>query len=148
MLEGSMLLFRGLAIAQSGDYQRAIDDYDRAIAKISEDKNTSLYLNSMNTDAPYAQAEAIEIVLSGVYLQRAVAYAQLNNAQKAIADLDRAIAIQPNSAEAYFVRGSLYAELKEKEKAIADLTKASQLYQEQGNAQQYRQVQQVLQQLQ
>lgn len=148
MVEGSMLSMRGMFRARSGDYQGAINDYNQAIAKIAEDKNTPLYLSSMNIDAPFGKIEGFDMLASSIYIQRAIAYAQLGKTQNALADLNKAVEIQPNSAEAYTIRGSFYAEFQEKEKAIADLTKAAQLYQQQGNAQGYQQVQQLLQQLQ
>jgi tetratricopeptide (TPR) repeat protein len=144
LIEGSMLSMRGMFRAKSGDYQGAIDDYNQAIAKLAEDKNTPLYMSSINIDAPYGKTEGFDGLASSIYIQRAVAYAQLGNAQNAIADLNRAIETQPTNAEAYLIRGSFYVELKEKEKAIADLNRAAQLYQEQGNMQGYQQVQQLL----
>lgn len=58
------------------------------------------------------------------YSNRGVAYGELGETQKAIADLDKAILINPNFAEAYYNRGVVYNELGENQKAIADYNQA------------------------
>ena len=77
------------------EYQKALDDYDRAY----------------QLDQQYAQA---------IY-GRGLAYYNLKEYQKAIADYDRAIQLDPQYTYAYYNRGLAYSNLKEYEKAIADL---------------------------
>ncbi|MBT9438251.1 MAG: tetratricopeptide repeat protein, partial [Desulfobacterales bacterium] len=58
------------------------------------------------------------------YYNRGVAYAFLNQYERAIEDYNKAIALDPNNAEAYNNRGVAYAFLNQYERAIADYNKA------------------------
>ncbi len=85
---------RGVAYFGLAQYQRAIRDYDRAIA-----------LNSN-----YAEA----------FNNRGNAYNSLDQYARAIADLDRAIALKPGYAHAYYNRGDAYVSLRLFARAAAD----------------------------
>jgi tetratricopeptide (TPR) repeat protein len=58
------------------------------------------------------------------YFQRGVANFNLSDLDRAIADFDKAIALNPNLAEAYYNRGTAYGRKGDLEQAIADLDKA------------------------
>ncbi|MDE2135369.1 MAG: tetratricopeptide repeat protein [Alphaproteobacteria bacterium] len=58
------------------------------------------------------------------YFNRAGAYDDEGNAEKAIADFDEVIKLKPDHAKAYWSRGSLYWVKKDYDRAIADLTNA------------------------
>jgi len=60
----------------------------------------------------------------GAYLNRGVAYANLKEFDKAIADYSRAIEIVPGFGRAYHDRGHVYAALKQYDRAIADYDQA------------------------
>ncbi len=92
---------RGVAYANLKEYQKAINDYDQAIA-----------LNPKNAE---------------VFGNRGFAYANLGEHQKAINDYDQAIAINPKDARSFYNRGLLYRKLEKEEKAIKDFKKAQDL---------------------
>jgi len=64
---------------------------------------------------------------SDYYARRGESYWRLGEYQKAIADCDKAIQLDPNNSSAYAVRGASYGWLGEYPKAIADCDKAIQL---------------------
>jgi tetratricopeptide (TPR) repeat protein len=62
----------------------------------------------------------------------------LGDKQRAIADFERAIRLNPSYAEAYYNRGNAHSEFGKKQDAIADFKKAASLFKEQGNYSNYR----------
>ena len=60
---------------------------------------------------------------AAAYYYRGVAYAQLKKNQLALADLDRAIEIEPAFAEAYLRRGEIYLRLNQPNAAESDYHK-------------------------
>jgi tetratricopeptide (TPR) repeat protein len=67
-------------------------------------------------------------------LERATIWVQLNNGDRAIADGNALIAMNPELAEAYYLRASGYEIKDEVEMAIADLDKTAALAEAQGNS--------------
>jgi tetratricopeptide (TPR) repeat protein len=61
---------------------------------------------------------------AAAYRARAFGYCDLGRYEEAIADYDKAIALDPKSADAYYNRGIAYYNLELYEKAIADYGKA------------------------
>ena len=57
----------------------------------------------------------------------AMAYAAQGNSKLAIADLDKAIELDPKASRTYLLRGQVYADLKNADKAAADLEQALKL---------------------
>jgi len=92
---------RGLAYRNLKEYQRAIEDYSRAI----------------ELDPTYVYA----------YNSRGLAYADLEEYQRAIEDYSRAIELDPTSVSAYNSRGDAYADLEEYQRAIEDYNRAIEL---------------------
>src|SRR5215467_13884456 len=89
---------RGLVYFERGEYQRAIQDYDRALA-----------LNSR---------------LFHAYNNRGLVYYKLKEYQRAIEDYDRALALNPAFGLAYVNRGVVYHDIDEYQKAIEDYNHA------------------------
>ena len=61
------------------------------------------------------------------YNNRGIAYGDLKQYDKAIADLTKVIELYPEPAKAYNNRGNAYLGLQQFDKAIADFTKAIDL---------------------
>lgn len=95
------LFNRGHSYEAAGDYQRAVSDYNRAIA--------------LKPDMAMA------------YEARGNSYYKLRQYDWAITDYSRAIALIPGNAEPYGNRGNAYLALARPDKAIADYTRALKL---------------------
>ena len=95
---GMDYLRRALNYGQSGDWQLAIEDFDKAI---------KLCLN-----------DAL------AYVGRGVAYDELGQYLRAIEDYDKAIKLDPDFGVAYKSRGLAYRKLGQDAKADADKAKA------------------------
>jgi len=93
---------RGVAYAELGEYDRAIEDYNKAI-KLNKE---------------YAEA----------YYNRGVAYVVLGKYNRAIEDFNKAIELNLDDAEAYYNRGVAYAELGEHNRAREDMLRAGNLF--------------------
>jgi tetratricopeptide (TPR) repeat protein len=92
---------RGLALKNRGQMQKAIEDFNRAIALNPE----------------YALA----------YNNRGVTLKKAGMLQEAIEDFDRAIALNPSYYKAYNNRGSAYGKIGRPDKAVEDFDKAISL---------------------
>lgn len=101
-----------LAKSESGDFEGAIADYTEAI----------------RLNHNYAKAHNKR----GIILGR-----NLKDYPAAKADFDRAIEINPNYGDAYYNRARVREFLEDKEGAIADYHKAAELYQKDGNTNDY-----------
>ena len=67
---------------------------------------------------------------------------------EALADYGRALALEPNNGVVYNNRALLYAAQGNSEAALADYRKAAELYQQQGNTQDYQRLQPEIERLQ
>lgn len=112
-----------LAKSEAGDIQGAIADYTAAIG--------------LNPN--YATA----------YNKRGIIHGRnLKDYPAAKADFDRAIEINPNYGDAYYNRARVREFLEDKPGAIADYQKAAELYQKDGNTNDYQDAIQHLESLQ
>jgi Tfp pilus assembly protein PilF len=89
---------RGLAYSRMGQFDKAVDDYTRAIAL-----KHSYYI---------------------AYLNRGMAFNEMGQFDKAILDFDEAIAIGPRYYEAYNNKGMVYGKMRAFGKAIEQFSKA------------------------
>lgn len=99
---------RGVVLAELGDFDRAIADYERSLELKPGDAKTIRNLRIAHT-------------------RRGLAAARLGEPERAIADLGRAIELEPGHPIAYLRRGVLRAERGELEAAIEDLEAAIRL---------------------
>ncbi|MEG4456650.1 tetratricopeptide repeat protein [Microcoleus sp. N9_A1] len=113
----------GLAKSEAGDIEGAIADYTEAI----------------RLNPNYAKAHNKRGIIRGRNLQDYPA---------AKADFDRAIEINPNYGDAYYNRARVREFLEDKPGAIADYQKAAELYQKDGNTNDYQDAIQHLKSLQ
>ena len=81
------------------------------------------------------------------YNNRGNLYEEIGQKEKALADFNQAITLNPNFAIAYYNRGVIYFQLENISQCKKDLEKASSLFQKQGNIQIYQEIRQLLQQL-
>ncbi|HSF72350.1 MAG TPA: tetratricopeptide repeat protein [Microcoleus sp.] len=112
-----------LAKSEAGDIQGAIADYTEAI----------------RLNPNYAKAHNKRGIIHG---------RNLKDYPAAKADFDRAIEINPNYGDAYYNRARVREFLEDKPGAIADYHKAAELYQKDGNTNDYQDAIQHLEMLQ
>ncbi|HET6468206.1 MAG TPA: tetratricopeptide repeat protein, partial [Geminicoccaceae bacterium] len=99
---------RGVAYGELGDFDRAILDYNEALALKQDD------------------ATAIRNLRVGL-VRRGVAQANMGEVERALADYDKAIELDPSHFLAYLRRGQLRLERGEMQAAIQDLEQVEAL---------------------
>jgi tetratricopeptide (TPR) repeat protein len=125
---------RGAAYVVLGNYNQAIEDYDRAIEirpgyvdaynnRGSAYKGLGNYRRAIED---YNRAIEIRPGYVDAYNNRGNAYIALGNYKQAIEDYGRAIEIKPD-ADAYYNRGHAYADLGNHRQAIEDYGKAIEI---------------------
>ncbi len=92
---------RGIKLALTGEYDKAIADFNQALA--------------------------IDPKIASAYTARGNAWFDKGKLDKALADFNQALAIDPKDTLAYCNRGMLWESKGEFDKAIADYTKAQKL---------------------
>jgi tetratricopeptide (TPR) repeat protein len=133
--------FRGDAYARSGDFEKAIVDFNQAIEldseyEVARKRCAVAYTSRGDTYdelgdlkkaiADYTRAIELDSKYAAAYNSRGNVYVDLGNVKKAISDYTRAIELGPD-AVSYSNRGDVYAEIGDLEKAIADYTYAIEL---------------------
>ena len=118
---------RGTQFLASGDYDRAIADFDRAITlggRAESYYNRGLaYYSKENVDAAIANwNDAINLAPrdARAYRQRGNAYSVKGDYALAVADYNRAIELEPKEGKTYYNRGLVFRDRAETAKAIAD----------------------------
>lgn len=119
---------RGNAHDDKGEYDRALEDYDQAVAINSQDADA---FNSRGTTfnalGRYQRAiqdfdQAIKLNSGSpmAFSNRCLAKALLGRLEQALADCNEALRIKPKNPGAFAVRGLVYLKLKRYDAAIAD----------------------------
>lgn len=154
---------RGNSYRRLGEYEKAIVDYNEAIRLDPDDAGAYAHRGlSYRSLGEYDKAiadfnEAIRLDPNNAvaYVGRGASYQDLKEHETAIADFNKAIAyfneaisFHPDVANAYHARGLSYWNLGEYQKAREDLQKAADLFQQQGDTEQYKTVLSILEKLQ
>ena len=125
----------GVVASQSGDYARALELIDRAIAINPRDAafhcNRGNALKELRRPAEalasYDQAIRLKPDYAVAHGNRGNALRELRRPDEALASYDRAIRLKPDHAEAYSNRGNLLKELRRLEEALASYDQAIRL---------------------
>jgi tetratricopeptide (TPR) repeat protein len=130
---------------QQGDYQGALEDYNRAI-KIAPGSANAYYNRGLlkatkfadpqGALADYNSAIKLKPGYDAAYNNRGnLKVEQLKDYQGALADYNQAIKLKPRNADAYYNRGVLkYTLLTDRAGGIADMQQAVKLSQRQANS--------------
>ena len=126
---------RGVAYAQGDDYDRAIEDYTKAM-----ELNPNLAEAHHNRGVTYGKKEEYDLAigdfnraielnpnLAEAYYNRGGAYVRIGNYEYAITDCTKAIELNPNDAEAYNNRGVAHSKKEEYDRAIEDFDEAIEM---------------------
>ncbi|MFH1903507.1 MAG: tetratricopeptide repeat protein [Candidatus Omnitrophota bacterium] len=115
-------VLRGDAYVKKNEQKKAFHDYNKAIESCSNliDKITKGEWRKITRD-PHRESQWD---FCRVYLTRGKIYVRKKEYNKAIADYNSAIKIDPTDSSYYFEKGKVHFEKKEYDKAIADYTKA------------------------
>jgi len=128
---------RGNAWLKSGDTNRAIDDYTRAINLRANGSSASraelynsrgyVYAERGETEkavADFSQALILKPNYADALANRSRAYYRMGNYAKVIDDCTRLIALEPENSAAWNRRGSAWYSMRDDDRAIADFTRA------------------------
>ena len=141
------LLLRAVAYASIQNNEGAIDDlgtylqidstsvlayWQRAVcqSRVNEfqaSQGTNVDMKRANVLSDLSDAIRLDGQNPYLYYNRANVYAQRHDYQRAVADYDRALALDPSLGEAWYNRGLTRLDMKQTTEAIADLSKAGEL---------------------
>jgi tetratricopeptide (TPR) repeat protein len=123
---------RGVELSNKGELDRAIADYDKAIAldakyALAYNGRGNAYRARGDNDraiADYGKAIELNPELAVAFSNRGDAYRNKGDFDRAIADYDQAIRLNPKNANAYSGRGSAYRAKGDDDRAKADYDQA------------------------
>ena len=129
------LFARGEAYQATGNYDRAVADYNEAVRldagfALAYARRGVAFARKGEPDAAIADFTAaigLDPNLRQAYNNRSIVYHRKGEYDRAIADLTEAIRLDPKRAESYYRRGSVYGSKGDADRAIADFTEAIRL---------------------
>lgn len=121
--------------AQTGDYEGAIRECTRGIAKFPKSPTFYIIRGKVRATlkqydmalADYDKAIDLDSTDAEIYSLRATSNEQLGNKTNALTDYSMVIQINPSNAEAYYFRGNIKESLDDVNGAIQDFTKATEM---------------------
>ena len=147
---------RGITRRALGDLKGTFADFDQTV-QLAPDDAKAYYNRGLaraglkdlpGTLADFERAISLDPSWTVAYNTRAMYRHRLGDKQGAIADLSQIITLDPKNAIAYFNRGLVYRDLGDKTGAIADLQVAADLFQQQGDKNNYDKAREKLQRIQ
>jgi tetratricopeptide (TPR) repeat protein len=122
----------GLAYQHASRYDKAIENYGKAIALAQDYAAPYVNRGVLQGQAglfdkaieDFNHAVAINPAFAEAYSDRGIVYALSGRYDRAVDDFNKALALNQNLAEAYFNRGKLYLKKGQKELATADFQQA------------------------
>jgi tetratricopeptide (TPR) repeat protein len=147
---------RGSVRYTLGDKQGALTDLDQVIKLNPNDAKAYLLPGMIRSELGdksgaltyFDQAIKLNSNYADAYDRRAPVRYQLGDKQGTIADLSQLIKLNPNDAKSYAFRGIVRSQLGDKQGAIKDAQKATELYQQQGNQEEYQKLLNLLREFQ
>lgn len=129
---------RGLTYLVTGDYDRAISDFSQALKLIPHTADSANTLRSKGSQVGTILQSDREVPIANfnffdefsdyiLYINRGSAYLSKKNYDRALADFNQAIKIQPDRALAYFNRASIYFSKENYDHTIADCSQVIKL---------------------
>jgi len=118
MIQPSIYESRARAYAGRNEWDKAISDMEKYLQFNPNDAQAQQILEAMRQQKSQSDAQA--------YYRRGIAYDEMGDIDRAIAELDQAIRIDPNFAQAYYSRGIAHSR-RDRDRAIADYTSAIRL---------------------
>jgi tetratricopeptide (TPR) repeat protein len=129
------LNIRGWAYYRSGDYDRAIQDYNQAI-DLKPDYSYAFNNRGLAYSAKHDYGRAIQDYDEAIHLKpdyalalnnRGFAYSGKGDSEQAIRNFDQAITLRGDSADTFYNRGRVYAGQGNFDRAIKDYSQAIRL---------------------
>ncbi len=133
--DGFGYLNRGFARVRMGDLKGAIADYTTALKLVERDPEVTAKIYSTRGTAQYQAknypaaisdlSESLRLVpTEDTYFFRGNTYYESGKRAEAIADLNRAVALNPKYAAGYLLRGLVLTEDKKSRQALSDFDRA------------------------
>jgi len=128
---------RGEAYRELGRYNEAIADYTLAIERNGEfaaaflERGLSYAARTGEFLAAFRERSSLDPARTGEFVaafrERVLSDDTVNDFNKALADLNRAVQLTPNFPNPYMIRSTIYSSIGEFDKAIADILYAIKL---------------------
>ena len=125
---------RGTCYADLGQHERAIEDFDKAIALnpnflVYNNRGCSYFNLEQYEQATQDLDKAIQLMpdFAASYIVRGCSYFKLEQYERAIRDFDKVLELNPGHTTVYALRGYCHQYLGDEAKAQADFAKAKEL---------------------
>lgn len=130
-----VLMDRGNAFRAKGNFDKALVDYDQAIA--FNPKNTGAHVDRAlvwekkgrrdQALRDYAEAIRLDSKMWQAHFNRAISFREAGEFAKAIEDMSEVMKLKPEYAPAYLIRAADYYRLNQVDKALEDWNRAAEL---------------------